>query len=105
MKLYGSTEKKIIKDKNGENVPHLEIAKVITVNCNIVNKDYREKSRVLHTFVPNKLLGLLSEILSTSFTFLKIFNSEFADIEVSLTDQHSKSLVIEDKINITVLIT
>ena len=105
MKLYGSTEKKIIKDKNGENVPHLEIAKVITVNCNIVNKDYREKSRVLHTFVPNKLLGLLSEILSTSFTFLKIFNSEFADIEVSLTDQHSKSLVIEDKINISLLIT
>ena len=105
MKLYGSTEKKIIKDKNGENVPHLEIAKVIPVNCNIVNKDYREKSRVLHTFVPNKLLGLLSEILSTSFTFLKIFNSEFADIEVSLTDQHSKSLVIEDKINISLLIT
>ena len=82
MKLFGSTKKKIIKDKNGENVPHLEIAKVITVNCNIVNKDYREKSKVLHTFVPNKLLGLLSEILSTSFTFLKIFNSEFADIEV-----------------------
>ena len=105
MKLFGSTKKKIIKDKNGENVPHLEIAKVITVNCNIVNKDYREKSRVLHTFVPNKLLGLLSEILSTSFTFLKIFNSEFADIEVSLTDQHSKSLVIEDKINISLLIT
>ena len=27
MKLFGSTEKKIVKDKNGENVPHLEIAK------------------------------------------------------------------------------
>ena len=25
MKLFGSTESKITKDKNGENVPHLEI--------------------------------------------------------------------------------
>ena len=25
MKLLGSTESKITKDKNGENVPHLEI--------------------------------------------------------------------------------
>ena len=31
MKLFGSTEKKIIKDKNGENVPHLEIAKVTRI--------------------------------------------------------------------------
>ena len=26
MKLLGSAESKIIKDKNGENVPHLEVA-------------------------------------------------------------------------------
>ena len=38
MKLLGSTECKIIKDKNGENVLHLEITEVILVHCNIVNK-------------------------------------------------------------------
>ena len=29
MKLLGSTKNKITKDKNDENVPHLEIAEVI----------------------------------------------------------------------------
>ena len=40
MKLLGSTENKTAKDKNGENVPHLEITEVILVDCNIVNNDY-----------------------------------------------------------------
>ena len=39
MKLLGSTENKIVKDKNGENIPHLEITEVILVHCNIVNND------------------------------------------------------------------
>ena len=33
------TEKKIIKDKNSENVPHLEITAVVLVHCNNVNND------------------------------------------------------------------
>ena len=41
MKLLGSTESKIIKDKNGENVPHLEITEVVLVHCNLVNNDYQ----------------------------------------------------------------
>ena len=40
MKLLGSTENKITKDKNGENVPHLEITEVVLVHCDIVNNDY-----------------------------------------------------------------
>ena len=40
MKLLGSTENKITKDKNGENVPHHEITEVVLVHCNIVNNDY-----------------------------------------------------------------
>ena len=39
MKLLGSTENKITKDKNGENVPHLEITEVVLVHCDIVNND------------------------------------------------------------------
>ena len=41
MKLLGSTKNKIIKDKNGEYVPHLEITEVILVHFNIVNNDYQ----------------------------------------------------------------
>ena len=40
MKLVGSTKSKIIKDKNDENVPHVEITEVALVPCNIVNYDY-----------------------------------------------------------------
>ena len=42
MKLLGSTENKITKDENDENVPHLEITEVILVHCNIVNNDYQQ---------------------------------------------------------------
>ena len=40
IKLLGSTENKITKGRNGENVPHLEIAEVVLVYCNIANNDY-----------------------------------------------------------------
>ena len=64
MKLLGSNEYKITKDKNGENVPHFEITGVVLVDCNIVNNDYQQDSRVLYTFVPNKPFGSLLVIIS-----------------------------------------
>ena len=42
MKLLGNTENKITKNKNGENVPNLEITEVVLVHCNIVNNDYQQ---------------------------------------------------------------
>ena len=98
MKLLGSIENKITKDKNGENVPHLEITEVVLVYWNIVNNDYQEDSRVLYTFVPNKLFWQL-EISPTNHIFLKTFKSEYDEIEVLLTDQNSQPLEIEDRIN------
>ena len=76
MKLLGSTESKITKDKNDENVPHLEITEVSLVHCNIVNNDYQQDSRVLYTFVLNKPFSSLLEISATNHIFLKTFNSE-----------------------------
>ena len=40
MKLLESTENKTTKDKNGKNVPHLEITEVVLVHCDIVNNDF-----------------------------------------------------------------
>ena len=54
MKLLGGIENKIPKDKNDENVAHLEIIEVILDHCNIVDNHYQQDSRVLYTFVPNK---------------------------------------------------
>ena len=84
MKLFGSTESRINKNKNGENVPFQEIIEIILVHCNIVNKDYQQDSRVLYTFVPNKSFGQLLGISSENFTFLKTFNSEFHILKCGL---------------------
>ena len=62
MKLLESTKNKITRDINGENVPHLEVTEVVLAHCNIFNNDYQQDSRVLYTFVLNKLFGSLLEI-------------------------------------------
>ena len=78
MKLLGSDKNKITKDKNGENVPNLEITEVILVHCNIVNNNYQRDPRILHRFFPNKSFGQLLDICPKNCIFLKTFNSEFS---------------------------
>ena len=56
VKLLVNINNKINKDKNGENVPHLEITEALLVHCNIFNNDYQHDSRVMYTFVRNKSL-------------------------------------------------
>ena len=48
--------------QKGENVPGLEITKVVLVHCNTVKNDYQQDSRVLYTFIPNKSFGQLLDI-------------------------------------------
>ena len=104
MKLLGSTKSKITKDKNSENVPNLEITEVALVQCNIVDNDYQQDSRVLYTFIPNKPFGSLLEISPANQIFLKTFNAEFHYIEVWFKDQNSQPLEIEGRINLTLAI-
>ena len=104
MKLLESTENKITKDKNGENVPHLETTEVILVHCNIFSNDYQQDSRVLYTFVPNKPFVSLLEISPTNHIFLKTFNTEYDVVEVWFTNQNSQPLEMQDRINLTMVI-
>ena len=104
MKLLGSTKGKITKDKSGENVPHLEIVELVLIHCSLVNSNYQQNSRILYTFAPNKPFGSLLEISPPNHIFLKKFNSEFQEIKVWFTDQTSKPLEVEDKINLTMII-
>ena len=104
MKLLGSAENKINKDKNGENVRRLEVVELVLVHCNLVNNDYQQDSRILYAFVPNKTFGSLLEISLTNHVFLKTFNSEFQEIKIWFTDQTTASLELEDKINVTLII-
>ena len=82
----------------------LQIIEVLLIYCNILNNDYQQYLRVLHTFVLNKSFGQLLNVSLKSFIFLKPFNSEFLYIEVWSTNQNSKPLEIEDKINTTLFI-
>ena len=102
MKLLGSTKKVIAKDKNGENVPKLEIR--ILMHCHVVNNNYQKALKVLFTFVPDKQFGQLITIAHHSLAMLKTTNVEFPFIEVWFTDQNNKPLQIEDNVNITLII-
>ena len=67
--MLGSTESKITKDKSGENVLHLEIVELILIQFNLVNNNYKQNSRILYTFVPNKPFGCLLEISTPNHIF------------------------------------
>ena len=104
MKLLGSTENKVAKDKNVKDVPHLEITEVVLVHCDVANNDCQQDSIVLYTYVPNKPFGILLKTSPTNHIFLKTFNSEYDEIKVWFTDQNSKPLEIENRINLTMAI-
>ena len=71
MKLLGSAGNKINKDKNGENVPHLEIVEIVLVQCNLVDNDHQQNSGILYTFVPNKTFGSSLKISLPNHVFWK----------------------------------
>ena len=57
MKLLGSTESKITKDKNGENVPDLEVVELVLIHYNLVNNNYRKiLEYYIHLFQTNHLV-------------------------------------------------
>lgn len=90
MKLFGNTEKKINKDKNSENVPHLENIEVALAYCSFINNKYQHDSWVLSKFVSNRPFGQLIKILSTNHIYTETFISEFSYIGVWFSDQNSK---------------
>ena len=104
MQLLGSLKKDIDQNKDGEIVPKLETVEVVLVQCNLVNNNYQQASKVLFTFVPNKQFGQLITISPHSLTMLKITNAEFSFIEIWFTDQSNRPLEIEDNVNITLII-
>ena len=101
----------ICKKKHGEDIdkPSVQIyankiENRVSFKINIVNNDYQQDSRVLHTFVPNKSFGSLLGISPTHHIFLKTFNWEYDESIVWFTDQNSKALEIEHRISLTMVI-
>ena len=104
MKSFDSKQKLIDKTENGKNVRSFEVVEVVLVQCNLVDNQYQQKSEVLYTFTPNKSYGYLLNIEQNNFVFLATCNTDFDDIIITFTDQNGRSLEIEDKANLTLLI-
>ena len=104
MKLLGSTNKVVDKDKNSETLPKLEIVEVVLVYCNLVKNDYQHILKVLFNFVPNKKFGKLINTSPRAFTMMNTVNTEFSYVVIWFTDQYSKAHEIEDNVNLTLII-
>ena len=52
---------------------YLEITKLVIIHFKVVNNSYQQISRVLHTFVPNKLFGHLEDISPKKIILLRKF--------------------------------
>ena len=96
MQFFESTDTKITKSKNSENVPYLEIARALLAH--FINKI---RGPCIHLFHKNGWDNY--QIFHTITIFLKTLHSEFSFIEVQFKDRNSKPLEVEDKINITLV--
>ena len=76
----------------------------ILVHCNIVQNNYQQASKVLYTFVPDKIFNRPINIHPSSLIELKITDVEFNFIDVWFADQENRPLEIEDSVNITLII-
>ena len=71
MKLFGSIEKLLSNTKKRENLPSLEVAEVVLVQCNLVNNQYQQKSEVSYTFTSNKSYTYLLNVELSNLVFFK----------------------------------
>ena len=74
------------------------------MHCNLVKTDYQHISKVLFSFIPNKQDGQLINVSPHSLTMMNTVNTEFSFLEVCFTDQASKALEIENKVDLTLII-
>ena len=59
MRLLGSSSDTTDDNKNSVLVPKLESVDLVLVQCNVVNNNYQQASKILFTFIPNKKCGQL----------------------------------------------
>ena len=71
-------KKKVDQDKDREDVPKLESVEIVLVQCNLVNNNYQQASKVLFIFMPSKQLLRLVKIVITQLVIywaMNIFQS------------------------------
>ena len=101
MKSFGSTKKLTDKTKNKEKLSHLEVVKVLLLQCNLVDNQYQQTSEVLYNFTPNKSYAYLLNVEPINLVFLKTYITEFDEITIAFTDQNDGLLEVEGEVNLT----
>ena len=81
------------------------MVEVDLIQWNLVDDHYQQRYEVLYTFRPNKSYVYLLNIESSKLLLLKNYSTEFDKIIITFTDQKSRALEIEDKVNLTLLIS
>ena len=94
----------IDKNKNSNNVPQLDQVEYILLQCNLVRNQYLRNSKLLYEFVPDKKFGQLISLKPPVFIQCKTSDTLFDYIEIWFADQNNKSLQIEDKVSVTLII-
>ena len=94
----------IDKNKDGDNLPQIEQVHSVLVHCNVVQNNYQQDSKLLHTFVPDKQYGQLLVIEPKSLISLETIDSVFNYIDIWFTDQDNRLLQTEDNVNISLII-
>ena len=85
-------------------MPKFESVDVVLLHCNLVKNDYQHTSKILLSFVPLKQFGQLINILPHFLMMMNTVNTQFSSVEAWFTDQISKSIEIEDNVNLTIII-
>ena len=81
------------------------MVEVDLIQWNLVDDHYQQRYEVLYTFRPNKSYVYLLNIESSKLLLLKNYSTEFDEIIITFRDQKSRALEIEDKVNLTLLIS
>ena len=94
----------INKKKNIKNVPQLDQVDYVLLHCNVVYNQYLQNSKLLNELVPDKKFGQLISVKPPVIIQCKTSDTIFDYIEIWFTDQNNKSLQIEDKVSVTLII-
>ena len=73
------------------------MVEVVLVHCNLEDNQYQRKLEVLYILTSNKSYAYVLNVEQNN-------NIEFDDITIRFTDQNLRSLEMEDKISLTLLI-
>ena len=96
MKLLGSIEKRIVKDKNGENVPQSEITEVVLlIHSSLVNNIYKQDHGVLvdlsPPIEPPPLIGPPQHFQTTRLSSIPSFGQSSLKGKVCLPKKQEQS--------------